>query len=191
MSSSLLIVPGLGDSGPRHWQSWLHDIASPCARVVQKDWHSPDLDEWAERVRQAAHPMNGEAIVVAHSFGCLASARAILKNPGCVRAALLVAPADPALFGIDDGVVGASLNCPATVVASHDDPWIAFDRARELSELWRSEFVDAGYVGHINAEAGFGPWPDVMLHISRLIWRAGGFAPAVEKRIPAAFSARG
>lgn len=191
MSSSLLIVPGLGDSGPRHWQSWLHDIASPCARVVQRSWHSPDIDEWADRVRQAARRMNGDSIVIAHSFGCLASVRAILENPGCFRAALLVAPADPALFGIEDAAVGASLSCPATVVASHDDPWIAFDRARDFSGLWRSEFVDAGYVGHLNVDAGFGPWPDVMLHISRLIWRAGGLVSAVEKRAPAALSARG
>ncbi len=191
MSSSLLIVPGLGDSGPRHWQSWLHDIASPCSRVVQKAWHSPDIDEWADRVRQAARPMNGEAIIVAHSFGCLASVRAILQDPGYFRAALLVAPADPALFGIDDKAVGSLLGCPATVVASRDDPWIAFDRARHFSDIWGSEFVDAGYVGHLNVEAGFGPWPDVMLRISRLIWRAGGLAPAVENQVPAKLSARG
>jgi hypothetical protein len=45
------------------------------------------------------------------------------------------------------------------VVASANDPYIAIDRARTLSAAWGAIFIDIGASGHINAEAGFGPWP--------------------------------
>jgi len=45
------------------------------------------------------------------------------------------------------------------VVASTNDPYMALRRARELADAWGAEFVDVGPLGHINVEAGFGPWP--------------------------------
>ena len=34
-----------------------------------------------------------------------------------------------------------------------------FERSRALAQAWGSRFIDAGNSGHINADAGFGPWP--------------------------------
>src|SRR5688572_8243008 len=48
--SRLLIVPGLGDSGPAHWQTWLQHGDRHALRVRQRDWTSPDLDRWAARI---------------------------------------------------------------------------------------------------------------------------------------------
>jgi len=47
----------------------------------------------------------------------------------------------------------------SVVVASSNDPYIALQRARELADAWGAEFMNAGPLGHINVEAGFGPWP--------------------------------
>jgi uncharacterized protein len=44
-------------------------------------------------------------------------------------------------------------------VASRNDPFTDFERSRVLAEAWGSRFVDAGNSGHLNADAGFGPWP--------------------------------
>ena len=43
-SPRLLIVPGLQDSGPAHWQSWLQGQYRDSLRVRQRNWGEPDLD---------------------------------------------------------------------------------------------------------------------------------------------------
>jgi predicted alpha/beta hydrolase family esterase len=51
----LLIVPGLHDSGPAHWQSWLEAQEPGARRVVQRDWQAPDLERWAARELRPQH----------------------------------------------------------------------------------------------------------------------------------------
>ena len=53
----------------------------------------------------------------------------------------------------------ARLPFPSIVVASRDDPFSEFARAQALAEAWGSRLVDAGEQGHMNADAGLGPWP--------------------------------
>jgi predicted alpha/beta hydrolase family esterase len=48
---------------------------------------------------------------------------------------------------------------PTILAASRDDPYIGFDRARRLARIWKSRFVDAGWLGHINADSGVRDWP--------------------------------
>ena len=43
---SIVIIPGLGGSGPQHWQTlWCGRLAG-CVRVVQRDWDRPDRELW-------------------------------------------------------------------------------------------------------------------------------------------------
>jgi hypothetical protein len=37
---------------------------------------------------------------------------------------------------------------------------MAPDDARELARAWGSRFVLLDHAGHINADTGFGPWPE-------------------------------
>ena len=46
----LLIVPGLNDSGPAHWQSWLQARHPGAVRVTQRDWGTPDVERWSARI---------------------------------------------------------------------------------------------------------------------------------------------
>ena len=48
---------------------------------------------------------------------------------------------------------------PSILAASRDDPYIGFDRARRLARIWKSGFVDAGWLGHVNADSGIRDWP--------------------------------
>src|SRR4029078_13034159 len=42
---TVLVLPGLGCSGPDHWQSaWEREHGY--VRVQQEDWHRPDRDAW-------------------------------------------------------------------------------------------------------------------------------------------------
>lgn len=85
-----LIVPGLNNSGPGHWQSWFEQQLPGCARVVQDDWTKPDLPDWARGVRRAIHQARQPVFIIAHSFGCLASILAAWDRYERVLGALLV-----------------------------------------------------------------------------------------------------
>ena len=157
----LLIVPGLNDSGPAHWQTWLQQQFRDARRVRQHDWRDPQLDRWAARVGSTLAP-HGKApwIAVAHSFGCLALARHLLLEPDSpLRAVLFVAPAEPDRFGVADLLPRKRLRVPSTIVASDNDPWMTAASTRRWAERWGSHWLTLGEAGHINAESGFGPLP--------------------------------
>jgi predicted alpha/beta hydrolase family esterase len=161
-SPRLLVVPGLNDSGPVHWQTWLQSLHRHALRVEQRDWLTPDLDRWARQVgltMESAGPSSAW-LVAAHSFGSLAVARLLALWPDApIVGALLVAPADPSKFGVSGLLPHTGLPCATTVVASETDPWMRADQARLWARCWGSHWVNLGDAGHINAEAGFGPWP--------------------------------
>ncbi|MFN6993782.1 MAG: RBBP9/YdeN family alpha/beta hydrolase [Aquincola tertiaricarbonis] len=157
----LLIVPGLHDSGPAHWQSWLQQADRRAVRVVQRDWSQPDLDRWAWRIDSTLERAGpGPWIAVAHSFGCLAVARHLALQPASpIAAALLVAPADPDKFGVAALLPTQPLAVPSTLLISETDPWMTAANARRWAQRWGSHTINLGNAGHINTEAGFGPLP--------------------------------
>jgi predicted alpha/beta hydrolase family esterase len=158
----LLIVPGLHDSGPTHWQSWLQARQPGSLRVQQRDWGRPELDEWADQV-DATLARAGEGVrwvAAAHSFGCLALVRHLQRHPASpLRAALLVAPADPHKFGVADRLPHTPLDADTTWVASTNDPWMGFDESVAWAGRWGCRWTSLGAAGHINVDAGFGPLP--------------------------------
>ena len=101
----ILIIPGLHDSGPAHWQTWLQGQYRDARRVTQRDPSKPELERWAERIQRtlevaATSEGQGEWLAVAHSFGCLALALHLSDHPDSpIREALFVAPAEPDKFG--------------------------------------------------------------------------------------------
>ena len=155
-----LIVPGLGDSGPAHWQTLWEKTNPGFRRVRQRHWDKPQLGAWSLRIKGEVQAEDGPVLLVAHSFGCLAAIRAVQRLGRRVVGALLVAPADPDKFGVADDLPSGPFEFPAMLVASRNDPWLSFEKARQLAERWGAELVDAGEVGHLNADAGFGPWPE-------------------------------
>jgi predicted alpha/beta hydrolase family esterase len=175
-----LIVPGLGGSGPEHWQTRWEACLPAAARVVQSDWDRPDLDDWTEALLRAVADARAPVVVVAHSLGCAVVAHAAARAPGIpVRAALLVAPADvespvhtPAETRGFAPLPRAPLPFPATVLASRDDPYVTLERARSFARDWGAQFVDLGRCGHINAASGLGDWPEGRRHLAALLARA-------------------
>ena len=53
-----------------------------------------------------------------------------------------------------------TLPFPSIVVASSDDLYMLPEDARALARAWGSRFVLLEDAGHINGDAGFGPWPE-------------------------------
>jgi predicted alpha/beta hydrolase family esterase len=163
---SVLILPGLGSSGPTHWQT-LWEQQHNFTRVEQEDWDHPSKSAWVKKLEAALDELPDPAIVVAHSLGCAVVAHAAKRAHKQIAGALLVAPADvedeertPEATRSFSPLPNKPLGFPATVVASRDDPYIAFERAAHFADVWDARFVDAGAVGHINADSGLGDWPD-------------------------------
>jgi hypothetical protein len=167
----VLIVPGLRDSGLEHWQSHWQRQMPGSRRVAQKDWQNPDLAAWTDALAREIEASSEPPIVIAHSFGCLATLRAAYAGAR-IRAALLVAPADPERFGIGAELTRKPLPFASTMIASSNDPWLKLIRAGALASIWGGKFVLYRNAGHINAESGFGPWPQGLSHVHELASRA-------------------
>lgn len=160
MATTTLIVPGLHGSEPEHWQSWWQQQDPQSLRVHQQDWHNADLLRWSQRVEAAIHAAYPQKVwLVAHSFGCLATIHAALKNPSLIAGVFLVAPADPDRFGIDHQLLSEMLPFPSLLIASANDPYLSLNKAMTWAQIWGSQTINLGLVGHINVASGFGAWP--------------------------------
>jgi len=171
----VLIIPGLNDSGPGHWQTWLQGQYQGAARVKQADWGQPDLLKWSDQVTRVVNKAapGTRWVAVAHSFGSLALAHHLSTRsgqaPSAICSALIVAPANPAKFGLDTTLPRQGLGIPAQVVGSENDPWMPLGLAREWAEHWGARFHNLGQAGHINVESGHGPWPWVRFRVDQLV----------------------
>lgn len=166
--ATTLIIPGLHSSGPDHWQTWFEEHIPGTVRVVQRDWADPNLPDWSSRVRRDINRTPGRLFLVAHSFGVLAAVQAAADRPERIAGALLVAPADPRKFGIEAYLPIHELPFRSVVVGSTNDPWMTLTRAAHWADTWGSDFVNLGDAGHINVDAGFGPWPEGLALLERL-----------------------
>lgn len=156
--SSLLFIPGLGSSGPSHWQTWWQALEPKYSRVEQENWNESNIEIWSSSVGQALDRITQPAWVIAHSYGCLATILAARTRKDPIHGALLVAPPDPERLGLADHVFSDELRFPTLVVASSNDNRMEIHRAELWSRRWGSRFVNLGPCGHINTESGFGPW---------------------------------
>lgn len=175
----ILIIPGLGNSGPDHWQTRWERKLPTARRVEQADWDEPDRRGWAERIRDAVEASTRPVVLVAHSLGCVAVAHAAELLPrGKVRGAFLVAPADTARDDMPasvsrsfDAVPADPLPFPSMLVASRNDPYCDFQRADDIAASWGSLLIDAGEAGHLNVASGHGPWPEGLTRFATLLSR--------------------
>ncbi len=172
----VVIVPGIGGSGPAHWQSlWEAEAAAgrdvPMTRIAPASWDRPALDDWCAAISRAVLAAGPEpVVVVAHSLGCLASAAWAVLAPAAetarVAGLFLVAPPDSggplfppeaAGFARDElGPVGR----PGVVVFSDDDVYCSPERAGELAGLWGLPALGVGRRGHVNDASGLGSWDE-------------------------------
>lgn len=170
--TDLLIIPGLGGSGPDHWQSRWQAKLPNAVRVEQDDWDRPVAAAWEDRIVAAAARCERPVVAIAHSLGVVALVRAAARiaEIGRFAGAFLVAPpGETALIGIPaiDPAFRPyptdPLPFPSILVGSHDDPFVGIEESATLSAAWGSAFIDAGNAGHINADSGHGPWPEGLM----------------------------
>ncbi len=176
VGSTVLIVPGLRDDMPGHWQQLL---AARLERVVSvPPMGRTDLgcERRVAAVEAAAQSVDGPLLIVAHSAGCITVAHWARRTRRVVHGALLAAPPDfetpmpegyptPAQLAASGWLPLPRARLPfgrSVVAASRNDPLARFSRSAQLAEAWGAELVDLGEAGHLNPASGHGEWPQAL-----------------------------
>jgi predicted alpha/beta hydrolase family esterase len=176
--ADILVIPGLGGSGPDHWQSRWEAKIPAVRRVVQADWEKPGLAAWRDRIVEEVARAARPVVLVAHSLGVLAAVHAAPllakgESSGKVKGGFLVAPPSARVLAGRDAldpafltVPGDPLPFPSLVIASRNDPFSTFADSEALARTLGAELVDAGSSSHINSESGHGPWPEGLMRFA-------------------------
>lgn len=180
MTPSILLLPGIGNSGPGHWQTaWANTDAS--IQIIEgQDWNRPACAKWVGNLERAIHRAGADVVLVAHSLGCLQVAHWAHSSHTLVRAALLVAVPDPDSAIFPQEALGFSplelkpFAFPTTIVASSNDPYADMDYSQRCANAWGSRLVNIGAKGHINSTSGLGGWLQGRALLEELVVRSMG-----------------
>jgi len=162
-----LIIPGLNNSGPTHWQSFWAKSLGNATRVVQHNWDAPQKAEWVKTLDEAISKLESDTILVAHSLGVSTTVHWLTelfeKNPKAhfVKGAFLVSASDVDNVEIIKNFAPMPLKklpIPAWVLASENDPFVTMDRSKFFAEAWNAHVENVGLLGHINAQSNLGEW---------------------------------
>jgi uncharacterized protein len=169
---TILIVPGLRDHVPEHWQTLLEQKLPNATSVPRMEHDKLSCAAWVAALDLALGAIAGPVILVAHSAGVMITVHWAQRHRRPIHGALLAAPPDfesplPAGYPTQEVLrengwlptPRARLPFPSIVAASTNDPLGRFERVAELAAAWGSRLVDIGAVGHLNPAAGFGEWP--------------------------------
>jgi predicted alpha/beta hydrolase family esterase len=168
---TVLIVPGLRDHMPDHWQTLLEQKL-PNARSVPRRTHDKlSCSMWVDALDRSLAQIDGPVVLVAHSGGVMIVAHWATRHVRRIHGALLATPADlesplPAGYPTQEAlrengwlpIPRTPLPFPSIVAASRNDPLAAFHRVADFAAAWGSRLADIGNVGHLNPASGFGEW---------------------------------
>lgn len=178
---TLLLVPGLRDEAPGHWQAILASQWPGAVSLPALGRRNIDLAARMGQIEEAVRAIRGPLLLVAHSGGVIATVHWARRTRAAIHGALL---ATPPLF---EGPLGSEfpdlsefkdhgwtpvprspLPFPSIVAASRNDPLASYEGVCEQARAWGSRLFDLGHCGHLNPASGFGPWPAAMELVQEL-----------------------
>jgi predicted alpha/beta hydrolase family esterase len=177
---TILILPGLGGSGPDHWQTAWGQAFPSMQRVEQAEWERPVYADWSARLTAAVARAPRPVVLVAHSLGTSLTMRWSFEQTESakkVAGAFLVAPTDRDRFDASPTspvrgwgpMILKRLPFPSMVLASRNDDRVSFDRAEAFAKAWGATPVDAGNLGHIGSAAKLGLWPFGLFYFGQFV----------------------
>ena len=173
--TNYLIVPGLGNSGPEHWQTYFQNSAPNFSRIEQSDWDTPTCEDWIRNMDAMITSYELSSVVlIGHSLGCSTIAHWSANYKRNIKGALIVAPSDLEAPNYTFPTKGFSpiplhkLYFNSIVVASSNDIWVSLERAKFFAENWGSEFINIGDAGHINTSSGHTNWEEGLTILKKL-----------------------
>jgi predicted alpha/beta hydrolase family esterase len=180
-TAPVLIVPGLRDHVPEHWQTILEAKLPGSMSVPRMDRDKLSRAAWVAMLDATLARIAGAPILVAHSAGCMIVVHWAREHRRPIKGALLAAPPDfelplpesyPSQEVLEQNgwlpTPRERLAFPSIVAASTNDPLGRFERVQALAEAWGSRLVNIGDVGHLNPAAGYGEWPRAEQFIGEL-----------------------
>lgn len=183
MQHRLLIVPGLRDHVPQHWQTLLAREWPDAFTLAPLGRDNLSLAERIRALESAVASSPDPVLLVAHSGGCVLVAHwaeqsrvlhrvagALLATPPTFAAQLPVGYPTLAALGAAGWLPLPRQRLPfnSLVAASRNDPLGAFDDVLALARDWGAAVEDLGEVGHLNPASGYGEWPGALPLIARL-----------------------
>lgn len=174
MERPVLVLPGFGNSGPRHWQTLWAARHPGWTRVELGQWDAPHCDQWVLALDQAVRRCPSPPLLVAHSLACLLVAHWASRATAAAHGAFLVAIPEPGTPCFPPTATGftpvpmSPLPFPSLVVASVNDPFGSLAHAQRCASAWGSRCVNIGEAGHINVESGHGAWVEGYLLFEEL-----------------------
>lgn len=168
IEAPVLIIPGISNSGPQHWQSLWQQQDASLVRVPFAEWDEPDRLDWVATIDASVRALGPDTIIVAHSLGCLAVAHWAAEKGAAhpVAGALLVAVPDPLGPNFPTqarnftSLPRQSFPFASLIVSSDDDPYSSASHVAAYAQAWGSDVTSIGARGHINAGSGLGDWPE-------------------------------
>lgn len=180
--ADIIMVPGLGNASPFHWQSRWQERMSTARRVEQDDWDMPRRDAWVSRLVEAVEEARKPVILIGHSVGVLTIVHAAPQlDSKRIAGAFLVGASDWEREGMaekfgDHGfapVPREPLGFPGLMLASSNDPTCAVEKAEHWARDWDVRFGNAGEAGHFEPESGHGPWPEGLMAFAKFAQAIG------------------
>lgn len=168
----VIIVPGLHNSDENHWQSRWQSLLPHSQRIEVDDWSTPDLEKWRSAIRKSLDANSQPAVIIAHSFGTLASASLAFDYADKIAALFLVGPADPDKFSVAERLPHSILPVKTKIIASSNDPWMTDSKAAYWALQWGADFRRLKNVGHINSDSNLGVWPQGISELQQLLHKA-------------------
>jgi uncharacterized protein len=165
--TNYLIVPGLGNSGPKHWQTYFQHLGNNFHKIEQQEWDAPDCKDWIANIEKKISEFETSTVVlIGHSLGCTAIAHWAKEYGKHIKGAFLVAPSDienPVYTFPSTGFIPIpldKLNFKTIVITSANDVWVSLERVEFFAKSWGSEFINIGNAGHINVDSGHSNWEE-------------------------------
>jgi predicted alpha/beta hydrolase family esterase len=175
VATPVLVLPGLGNSGPQHWQTRWELRHPQWQRVNLGDWDNPVCEDWVHVLDIAVQACPSPPVLVAHSLACLLVAHWAHHSALAPKGAFFVAVPDPQGTSFPNTPRGfvpvpmAPFAFRSLVVASANDPFGSLTHAKRCAMVWGSAFVDIGQAGHINADSGHGEWEEGYALLQRVM----------------------
>jgi len=172
-SPTFLTLPGLFNSGDKHWQTHWERHLPDVKRVEQQDWDTPRCEDWVETLDKAVVRYGDNVVLLAHSLACPFVSRWAERHPRKIAGASLVAPSDIEAPTYPKGSTGFTpiplkkLPFRSLIVVSRGDDFISIDRARQFADAWGSELTILEGLGHIGSDADLGMWPQGLALLNR------------------------
>jgi uncharacterized protein len=167
-----VIAPGYLDSDPDHWQTrWQADLGDAATRTAPRSWTEPEFDDWVSALDAVMVP---DAVIVAHSLGCLTALAWLERHPSTAAGAFLVAVPDAEGPDFPPQITGftrpsRTSPVPTLMVASTDDPYSAIEVSRATAAVIGADLVEIEAGGHLSTASGRGPWPEGRALLDRFV----------------------